>query len=122
MSGRPQIRIARVYDKWDGNAEARLLVERVWPRGIRKKDLRYDEWVKDVAPSTELRKWFGHDPGKWSEFEARYRAELDANRSAVGRCLDWCRKGPVVLLYSAKDRDHNQAVVLREYLSEALSR
>jgi len=115
------IGIARVYDDTDRAAGARLLVDRVWPRGIRKQDLHLDAWIKEVAPSTGLRKWFGHDPEKWDEFRARYHAELDENLDAVARCLDWCRKGPTVLLYSAKDRDHNQAIVLRDYLRAALT-
>lgn len=113
---------ARAYDAPDGGSRARLLVDRVWPRGQRNEDLRCDDWIKEVAPSSALRKWFKHDPGKWEQFRDRYRTELDANSEAVERCLVWCRKGPVVLLFGAKDRDHNQAVVLRDYLREALAR
>lgn len=120
MSGKPDIRIARVYDDPAGSAGARLLVDRVWPRGIRKEDLKHDDWIRDVAPSDALRRWFGHDPGKWDAFCKYYRAELDDNKQAVARCLAWCRKGPVTLLYSARDRDRNQAVVLRQYLCQQL--
>jgi uncharacterized protein YeaO (DUF488 family) len=122
VSGAPNIRIARVYDAPDAVAGARLLVDRVWPRGIAKAALRLDEWVRDVAPSSELRKWFGHDPKRWEAFRIRYRAELEDNVDAVDRCLKWCRKGPVTLLFAAKDREHNQAVVLRDYLAESLKR
>lgn len=117
------IRIARDYDDDDAGASdgARILVDRLWPRGVSKSDLDYDEWIKEVAPSTELREWFDHDPTKWPEFRKRYRAELDDNPDAVERLLDWCRKGSVTLLYGAKDREHNQAVVLRDYLADRLS-
>lgn len=121
MTNAPDIGHARVYDDLDDTQAARLLVDRVWPRGISKDDLALDDWIKEVAPSTELRKWFGHDPDRWDAFRRRYREELDDNEEAVERCLVWCRKGPVVLLYGAKDRDHNQAVVLRAYLRERLT-
>lgn len=121
MSRAADIRIARAYDDLGDIEGARLLVDRVWPRGVSKDQLHLDEWIREVAPSTELRKWFGHDPQKWQAFRDRYRNELDANENAVEKCLDWCRKGPVVLLYGAKDREHNQAVVLRDYLQDALA-
>jgi uncharacterized protein YeaO (DUF488 family) len=116
------IRIARCYDDPDQTQGERILVDRMWPRGISKEDLKHDDWIREAAPSDELRKWFDHDPDKWDEFRDRYRAELDENPEAVERCLDWCRKGPVTLLYAAKDRDHNQAVVLRDHLRERLAR
>jgi len=120
MTDEADIQIGRAYDDADSMRGARILVDRVWPRGISKEDLKYDDWIKDVAPSPKLRKWFGHDPDKWDQFRKRYSAELDDNPEAVARCLDWCRKGPVTLLYGAKDRAHNQAVVLRDYLREKL--
>lgn len=120
MSRSPEIRIARVHDDPESFAGARLLVDRIWPRGIAKDALQLDEWIRDVAPSTGLRKWFAHDPEKWEEFQRRYREELAAAPEAVERCLAWCRRGPVTLLFAAKDRDHNQAVVLRDYLSNHL--
>lgn len=120
--GADAIRIARVYDDPAQARGARLLVDRIWPRGLRREDLRIDEWIREVAPSDTLRRWFGHDPDKWDEFRDRYRAELDDNPDAVERCLDWCRKGPVFFLYGAKDRERNQAAALREYLREALAR
>lgn len=118
MTNAPDIDLARVYDDTRVTRGARLLVDRVWPRGIGKDDLELDDRIREVPPSTELRKWFGHDPDRWEEFRHRYRAELDDNKEAVERCLAWCRRGPVVLLYGAKDRDRNQAVMLREYLRE----
>ncbi|MRX49986.1 DUF488 family protein [Paracoccus sp. S-4012] len=119
MSAR--ISIAPVRDDDPGAGEgARLLVDRLWPRGIKKEALHLDEWVRDVAPGTELRRWFGHDPQKWEAFRTRYRAELDDNPQAVERCLAWCRKGRVTLLFDAHDHEHNQAVVLRDYLAERL--
>jgi uncharacterized protein YeaO (DUF488 family) len=122
VSRAPDIWAARVHNAPNAVASARLLVDRVWPRGIAKADLRLDEWIRDVAPSIEFRKWFGHDPEKWQELQGRYRAELDDNPEAVDRCLGWCRKGPVTLLFAAKDREHNQAVVLREHLIERAPR
>lgn len=121
MTNAPDIDHARVYDDLGKTQGARLLVDRVWPRGVSKVDLDLDDWIKEVAPSTDLRKWFGHDTDRWEDFWRRYRAELDENEEAVERCLAWCRRGPIILLYGAKDRDHNQAVVLREYLRERLA-
>lgn len=118
MTRAPRIAIARAYDELPRSAGARLLVDRIWPRGVSRHDLQIDEWIRDVAPSAKLRKWFGHDPARWEEFQRRYRAELDSQPEAVERCLVWCRKGPVLLLFGARDREHNQAVVLRDYLSE----
>ena len=115
----PRIHAVNIRDEPPADAGARILVDRLWPRGLSKAAARLDAWSREVAPSTELRKWSNHDPAKWKEFVARYRAELDAN-PAVGELLDRCRRGPVTLLYSARDRDHNQAVALRDYLLERL--
>ncbi len=120
MSEPHAIRIARVYDPPEAMVGARLLVDRVWPRGMRKADLGHDDWLREVAPSSDLRRWFGHDPEKWPMFQKRYRGELEASPDAVERCLAWCRKGPVTLLYAARDQDHNHALVLRNYLRERL--
>ncbi len=120
MVKQSDINIARAYDKASDTGRARLLVDRIWPRGISKADLGLDDWLKDIAPTTELRKWFDHDPDKWGEFRNRYLHELADNTDAVERCLAWCRGGPVTLLFAAKDRDHNQAVVLRDYLKQRL--
>ncbi len=98
-----------------------FLVDRLWPRGIAKTDLDYDSWIKDVAPSSELRSWFGHDPDRFAEFRKRYLAELDSNAEAAEPITSAARKGRVVLLYSAKDEEHNQAVVLKEWLHQQTS-
>lgn len=120
MTAGAEIQLARVSDGPEAMVGARLLVDRIWPRGIPKARLQLDDWLRDIAPSTGLRKWFGHDPARWDEFRRRYRAELDANPDAVSQALGWCRKGPVTLLFWAKDREHNQAVVLRDYLAGRL--
>ena len=110
------VRVARVYDRENVPPGRRFLVERLWPRGIRRDDLEMEDWLRDVAPSTELRKWFGHDPERWPEFGRRYAAELDAAPDAWRPLLEAARSGPVVLLYSARDEQHNNAVALRDYL------
>lgn len=110
------IGIERVYDYHHTGHEGRpVLVDRVWPRGKSKAELSDVLWLKDVAPSTELRKWFGHEPERWGEFKRRYFAELDDN-PAVKRLRALADEGPVTLLYGARDETHNQAVALREYL------
>jgi len=116
------MRLARVHDGISDLTGARLLVDRIWPRGLRKDAVQLDDWIRDAAPSTALRKWFGHDPARWDGFRKHYLAELAEAPEAVDRCLAWCRAGPVVLLFAAKDRDHNQAVVLRDHLREILTR
>ncbi len=95
-----------------------FLIDRLWPRGIAKTELTFDSWITDIAPSTELRKWFDHDPAKFDEFRARYRSELDANPGPASPILAAIGNRPVRLLYSAKDTEHNQAVVLKEWLLE----
>jgi uncharacterized protein YeaO (DUF488 family) len=117
---RHKIAIKRAYEDASAEDGTRFLVERLWPRGIRKADLPLDAWLKDVAPSTELRKWFAHDPSKWSEFRKRYARELDANPSAWQPILDRARHGRVTLVFSSHDEAHNNAVVLKEYLDERL--
>lgn len=107
-------KLARIYDKHIPDGK-RVLVDRVWPRGISKEDAKLDEWLKDVAPSTELRKWFNHDSDKFSEFKKKYREEL-RNNEAVQALKDM--NGSVVLLYGAKDEVHNHAIVLKEFLEE----
>jgi len=110
------IRIKRVYEPAAGGDGMRILVERLWPRGFRKAELEMDAWVKEVAPSTELRKWFSHDVQKWADFQERYRRELDANPQAWQPILEEAKKGDVTLLYSSHDEEHNNAVVLADYL------
>ena len=111
------IHIKRAYEPSARGDGRRLLVERLWPRGMRKEALLLDAWVKDVAPSTELRKWFSHRVDRWSEFQRRYRRELSAHRDAWSPILEASRRGPVTLVYSAHDPEHNAAVVLRDYLT-----
>jgi uncharacterized protein YeaO (DUF488 family) len=110
------IRIARVYDLPPKRREYRVLIDRVWPRGVKKEALCLDAWLKDLAPSTELRKWFNHDPAKWSAFQRRYAAELDARRPLWQELLAAAGKQPLTLLYAARDQEHNNAVALRDYL------
>ncbi|QIB66534.1 DUF488 domain-containing protein [Kineobactrum salinum] len=110
------IQLKRVYDPVEDEDGARILVDGVWPRGVRKADLRLDWWARELAPSTELRKWFGHDPDRWAEFRRGYRDELTQVPEALSKLLDYCRQGPVTLIFAARDREHNQAVALREVL------
>lgn len=114
------VKIKRVYDPPAGDDGVRFLVERLWPRGIRKSALPMEAWVKEVAPTTELRRWFNHDPAKWTEFQRRYRAELDAHSELLKPLLAQARRGRVSLLYSSHDTEHNNAVVLRDYLNARL--
>jgi uncharacterized protein YeaO (DUF488 family) len=108
--------IKRVYEPVSRTDGARVLVDRVWPRGVSKKAAGLTLWLKDVAPSTALRKWFNHDPERWDEFRKRYGAELKDNPEAVNQLKDLLKKGRVTLLYSAKDTDHNQAKALAQHL------
>jgi uncharacterized protein YeaO (DUF488 family) len=110
------IKLKRVYEQPDTKDGERVLVDRLWPRGLTKEKARVDLWLKEIAPSTELRRWFGHDPAKWTEFKRRYRAELKGNKEQVARLVDEMEKGPVTLLYGARDEEHNEAVVLLELL------
>jgi uncharacterized protein YeaO (DUF488 family) len=109
-----------VYDGLAGVTGARYLVDRVWPRGIARASLEPVTWLKQAAPETSLRKWFGHDPAKWPEFQRRYRAQLERDPEAWRPLLDAVRAGPVVLLYGARDPLHNQAVALRDLILEHL--
>lgn len=110
------IKLKRVYDPASKEDGTRILVERLWPRGIKKEDLKMNLWLKEVAPSTNLRKWFSHDPAKWSKFQEKYEEELDANQEALEPIIKALRQGPVTLLYSSKDTEHNNAVSLKNYL------
>lgn len=114
------IKLKRAYEPADSSDGARYLVERLWPRGVKKTALRIDGWLKDIAPSTELRQWFGHDPKKWEEFQKRYVRELNAKREALGPVVEAARGGNVTLVYSAHDREHNNAVVLKEYVERKI--
>ncbi|HLJ78851.1 MAG TPA: DUF488 domain-containing protein [Acidobacteriaceae bacterium] len=113
------IQVKRVYEPAVASDGQRLLVERLWPRGIRKESLQIDAWPKDVAPSPELRKWFAHDPAKWPEFRRRYFRELDAHPQGWRLILGAAAEGNrVTLIYSSHDREHNNAVALRDYLEK----
>jgi uncharacterized protein YeaO (DUF488 family) len=111
-----RIRIKRVYAEPSEEDGKRILVDRLWPRGLAKEKARVDLWLKQVAPSTELRKWFGHDPEKWPEFQARYKEELKAHTGAVALLQQEAKHGPITLLYGARDEKHNEAVVLLHVL------
>ena len=113
----PAINVKRIYEAADPNDGFRILVDRVWPRGLTKEAARIDLWLRDVAPSTPLRKWFGHDPALWDEFRKRYFSELDQNIGLVEEILtNATKKKSVTLLFGAKDEEHNNAVALKEYL------
>ncbi|GAA4607805.1 DUF488 domain-containing protein [Actinoallomurus liliacearum] len=114
------IEIRRVYDEAEDGEGAVFLVDRMWPRGVRKADLKIDGWLRDVAPSSDLRQWFGHRAERFAEFAERYRRELDERPEAERPLLEAAEKGPVTLLYSARDTEHNQAVVLRDHLRDRL--
>ena len=116
--GRVMIRVKRVYDPPDRGDGKRILVDRLWPRGIRKENLRTDEWLREIAPSDKLRKWFSHDPKKYEEFKKRYSEELEDKSEILERIKSESRKGTVTILFSAKDTEHNNATVLRELLSK----
>ena len=115
------VKAKRVYEAIQRSDGPRFLVERLWPRGVKKEKLKLDAWLKEVAPSDGLRRWFGHDPAKWGEFQRRYRAELDENPNAWKQLLDVARQGNVTLLYSTRDTEHNNAIVLKDYLAERLT-
>ncbi len=120
MEKTSQIAIKRIYEAYAENDGYRILVDRLWPRGIRKEQARVDEWQKEIAPSTALRQWFNHDPDHWQSFQQKYRDELKQN-PALPHLLSTLRQHPkVTLLYAAKDEQHNQALVLRDFLAKAL--
>ena len=114
------IKLKRVYDPPAATDGMRFLVERLWPRGIKKVELIFDHWLKEVAPSTDLRKWFAHDPAKWKLFQEKYHQELNANEKAWKPIIEALGRGPVTLLYSSKDTEHNSALCLKNYLSQSL--
>ncbi|MFT9087770.1 DUF488 domain-containing protein [Acetobacter okinawensis] len=118
MTHKPHIQVRRVYDPPEADDGARVLVDRLWPRGVSKERAHLDLWLKDIAPSTALREWFNHDPAKWSVFGERYQAELSANPVAVAQIMALIKQGPVTLLYGARDTEHNEAVVLAAWLDK----
>ncbi|MDW6023355.1 DUF488 domain-containing protein [Mesorhizobium sp. BAC0120] len=112
------LRLKRVYEPSAEDDGLRVLVDRLWPRGLKKDEAHVDLWLKEIAPSAELRRWFGHDPKKWIGFRHRYRAELGARNDQIAILRQSGGRGRVTLLYSAKDEAHNQAIVLKEFLEE----
>lgn len=117
MSGAGRLKLKRAYDTPEPEDGFRILVDRLWPRGMAKNAARIDLWLKEVAPSTALRKRFRHDPSEWTEFRDRYFEELDETPEAVATLRDRLRSGPVTLVYAVKNREYNNAVALAEYLS-----
>ncbi|CAB4244142.1 conserved protein of unknown function [Methylacidimicrobium sp. AP8] len=113
-----RVRIRRVYEALGEPEGYRVLVDRIWPRGLSKDKVPFDRWAKDLAPSPELRKWFSHDPSRWEEFRIRYRRELASREGELQDLLRAAGQRPLTLLYGARDKEHNQAVVLREVLEE----
>ncbi len=117
-----QVQLKRIYEPPQKSDGYRVLVDRVWPRGLSKDAAQIDIWMKDIAPSTALRKWFNHDPARWVGFQDKYRAELRELGDKLDELRARAKKEPVTLLYGAKDTEHNQAVVLRDVLAEKRSR
>jgi uncharacterized protein YeaO (DUF488 family) len=118
----PRVALKRAYEEADANDGTRVLVDRLWPRGLSKERARVDAWLKEVAPSDELRRWFGHDPDKFAEFRKRYEAELasESGKEAMTRLRELVKRGHVTLLYAARDMEHNNAVVLRDVLMKSI--
>ncbi len=112
-----KINIKRVYAKSSKADGKRILVDRLWPRGLTKEKAAIDLWLKDISPTTELRKWFDHDPDKWKEFQKKYRKELTKNKEQVSLLNKQLKKGAVTLVYAARDEEHNEALVLKEWLT-----
>jgi uncharacterized protein YeaO (DUF488 family) len=113
---RAEIRLKRAYDKPAPEDGLRILVERLWPRGLTKDRAAIDRWMKEVAPSPELRKWYGHDTAKWSDFQKRYRVELGENKDLIEELREKCRSGTVTFVYAARDEEHNSALILKKFL------
>jgi uncharacterized protein YeaO (DUF488 family) len=111
-----RVQVKRIYEPAARSDGFRVLVDRLWPRGVAKEHAALDLWMKEIAPSTELRRWFGHDPKRWRQFKARYRSELHEHESELAQLRSRARKGTVTLLFGARDAEHNEAVVLKEIL------
>ena len=110
------VRLKRAYEPAAGGDGARILIDRLWPRGVSKSRIALDQWMKDIAPSAELRKWFGHDPVRWMEFRGRYSKEIRGKAELLSRLRTLAREGPITLVYAAHDEVHNDAVVLRDLI------
>jgi uncharacterized protein YeaO (DUF488 family) len=113
---KPAIRIKRAYEPPSATDGKRVLVDRLWPRGLAKQQLDMDDWQKDLAPSADLRKWFGHDPSKWTEFQKRYERELSGNAAVAAFVEKYREAGVITLLYAGKDEDHTHALILQRHL------
>lgn len=120
LEGNSLLKTKRVYESAEASDGTRFLVDRLWPRGIKKDKLKMKAWLKDVAPSPNLRKWFAHDPSRWQEFQERYHAELVANPEAWKPLIEAAKQGDVTLLYSARDTEHNSALLLKTFLEERM--
>ncbi len=112
------IKIKRAYEAPDDGDGKRILVDRLWPRGLTKEKAKLDLWLKEVAPSTELRKWFAHDPARWAEFRRRYLDELKSHSEKIAQLKQEAKRGPVTLIFGARDVEHNEAVILRDLLDK----
>ena len=112
------LRTKRIYEEPSADDGTRVLVDRLWPRGVSKEEAKIDRWEKDLAPTNELRRWFGHDPAKWEEFLRRYRAELEGKEEVLARLRQEATGGTVTLLYAAKDEEQNNAVALKRHIEE----
>lgn len=115
-SPQPPVRVKRVYEPAEADDGTRVLVERLWPRGLARDKARIDLWLKEIAPSTALRRWFGHDPARWEAFQHRYEEELAHREDLVAQLLELAGRGPLTLVYAARDVNHNSALVLQRYL------
>ena len=113
------ISIKRVYDDKSKSDGYRVFIDRLWPRGVKKEDAHFDEWLKDLAPSTELRKWFDHDAERFDEFKKRYKKELDEHKEELNKLRNKAKSEKIILLFAAKDTEMNNAVVVKEVLEES---
>ena len=115
------VKLKRVYEEPSESDGTRILVDRLWPRGLTKEKAKVDVWLKEIAPSTELRKWFNHEPSKWPEFKKRYQAEMSNNTEVLSALKKHLANGKATIVYGAKDEEHNDAVVIKQYLDKRVS-
>jgi uncharacterized protein YeaO (DUF488 family) len=120
MTALARVRIKRVYDPSSRQDGRRILVDRLWPRGVSRKTAQIDEWARDLAPSTRLRRWFGHEPARWPEFQTRYRAELRTRSERLAWLAGLARRGRITLVYAARESDHNNARALQRLVAQRL--
>ncbi len=110
------VNVKRIYDPVSSEDGKRIYIDRLWPRGLKKSDALFDEWLKEISPSTELRKWFGHDPAKWEEFKKRYKKELEDKKEIMEKLKKEAKRKKITLLYSASETEHNNAIAMKEFL------